>query len=107
MVMMLKLLFLLWIVCNDCSYNIFFQIIPCINSFTHLSICRPLGYERVYLPLCKVADTPFNIQGGGGDMSQGERKREIIAGCECLACRIMTEPVHEFLMVIYKYLLIR
>ena len=23
-----------------------------------------LGYERVYLPLCKVADTPFHIQGG-------------------------------------------
>ena len=25
-------------------------------------ITRPLGYERVYLPLCKVADTPFHIQ---------------------------------------------
>ena len=24
---------------------------------------RPLGYERVYLPLYKVADTPFHIQG--------------------------------------------
>ena len=24
---------------------------------------RDLGYERVYLPLCKVADTPFHIQG--------------------------------------------
>ena len=24
---------------------------------------RPLGYERVYLPLCKVADTPFHTQG--------------------------------------------
>ena len=23
---------------------------------------RPLGYERVFLPLCKVADTPFHIQ---------------------------------------------
>ena len=23
---------------------------------------RPLGYERVYLPLHKVADTPFHIQ---------------------------------------------
>ena len=22
---------------------------------------RPLKYERVYLPLCKVADTPFHI----------------------------------------------
>ena len=25
-------------------------------------ISRPLGYERVYLPLCKVADTPSHIQ---------------------------------------------
>ena len=25
-------------------------------------IIRPLGYERVYLPLSKVADTPFHIQ---------------------------------------------
>ena len=24
---------------------------------------RLFGYERVYLPLCKVADTPFHIQG--------------------------------------------
>ena len=24
---------------------------------------RPLGYERVYLPLYKVADTPFYVQG--------------------------------------------
>ena len=24
---------------------------------------HPLTYERVYLPLCKVADTPFHIQG--------------------------------------------
>ena len=27
-----------------------------------LFIC-PLGYERVYLPLYKVADTPFYIRG--------------------------------------------
>ena len=25
---------------------------------------RPLGYERLYLPLYKVADTPFHIQRG-------------------------------------------
>ena len=29
----------------------------------HLSAI--IGYERVYLPLCKVADTPFHIQGDG------------------------------------------
>ena len=28
-----------------------------------VSIYRFLGYERVYLPLCEVADTPFHIQG--------------------------------------------
>ena len=26
------------------------------------SIYRPLGYERVYLPLCKVAGTHFHIE---------------------------------------------
>ena len=37
-------------------------------NLTLLDICsnvgeyRPLGYERVYLPLAKVADTPFHIQ---------------------------------------------
>ena len=30
---------------------------------TSLKPYRPLGYERVYLPLYKVADTPFHIQG--------------------------------------------
>ena len=29
----------------------------------NLTIYRHLGYERVYLPLYKVADTPFHIQG--------------------------------------------
>ena len=29
----------------------------------HGYIIRPLGYERVYLPLCEVADTPFHNQG--------------------------------------------
>ena len=24
---------------------------------------RPLGYERVHLPLCRVADAPFHLQG--------------------------------------------
>ena len=24
--------------------------------------CRPIGYERVHLPLYKVADAPFHIQ---------------------------------------------
>ena len=35
------------------------------DSFGHnwISIISSLGYERVYLPLCKVADTPFHIQG--------------------------------------------
>ena len=29
----------------------------------HWSTFRKLGYERVYLLFCKVADTPFYIQG--------------------------------------------
>ena len=28
-----------------------------------IGLIRPLEYERVYLPLYKVADTPFHIQG--------------------------------------------
>ena len=33
----------------------------CIMDVITRSIC-PLGYERVYLPLHKVADTPLHIQ---------------------------------------------
>ena len=33
------------------------------SSGIRRTIFRPLGYERVYLPLYKVADTPFHIQG--------------------------------------------
>ena len=32
-------------------------------GFQNSESFRPLGYERVYLPLHKVADTPFHIQG--------------------------------------------
>ena len=34
-----------------------------INVSGWWSIIRPLGYEKVYLRLNKVADTPFRIQG--------------------------------------------
>ena len=34
------------------------------NITWHENKIRRLGYERVYLPLWKVADTPFHIQGG-------------------------------------------
>ena len=40
--------------------------LPPIHStkpLIHTVYFRPLGYERVYLPLCKVADAPFHIQG--------------------------------------------
>ena len=36
----------------------------CANYFSYKS---SLGYDKVYLPLCRVADTPFHIQ--GDDMS--------------------------------------
>ena len=28
----------------------------------HYYVSHPPGYERVYLPLCEVVDTPFHIQ---------------------------------------------
>ena len=34
-----------------------------VEFLSEISLYRPLGYERVYLTLCKVADTPFHIQG--------------------------------------------
>ena len=34
---------------------------PVLKKITPKS--RRLEYERVYLPLCEVADTPFHIQG--------------------------------------------
>ena len=37
------------------------------NYYSKL-ISRPFGYEWVYLPLHKVAATPFHIQGGGGEV---------------------------------------
>ena len=33
------------------------------EGYVSIASYCPLGYERVYLPLCKVADTPFHIQG--------------------------------------------
>ena len=37
---------------------------------------RPLGDQRVYLPLGKMADTPFHIQ--GEDMSTGQCQTGIV-----------------------------
>ena len=33
------------------------------NIHPQVATSRPLGYERVYLPLYKVVYTPFHIQG--------------------------------------------
>ena len=33
------------------------------NQTIMYDILRPFVYERVYLSLCEVADTPFHIQG--------------------------------------------
>ena len=42
----------------------FSDIMKLARGYTNIgSIDRPLGYERVYLPLYKVTDTPFHIQG--------------------------------------------
>ena len=34
-----------------------------ITVYEYTIMSTPLGYERVYVPLYKVADTPFHIQG--------------------------------------------
>ena len=34
-----------------------------LSFFKSTYAIRPFGYKRVYLPLRKVADTPFHIQG--------------------------------------------
>ena len=34
-----------------------------IDLIKIIDALRPLGYERMYLPLNKVTDTPFHIQG--------------------------------------------
>ena len=43
--------------------NINPALVDCVVFVATESSYRPLGYERVYLPLYKVADTPFHIQG--------------------------------------------
>ena len=58
---------------HDLHTNVSLSYYDCISLTTlwitiifyvdDLSIYRPLGYERVYLPLYKEADTPFHIQG--------------------------------------------
>ena len=43
------------------------KLVGKITNYKKLLFCctviYPIGYERVYLPLYKVADTPFHIQG--------------------------------------------
>ena len=38
----------------------------CVRGLMYFCHIIPLGYERVYQPLFKVADTPFHIQGDTG-----------------------------------------
>ena len=47
-------------------------------------IQRPIGHERVYLPLYKVADTPFHIQ--GDDMSLKGNNNHFSFNCEMSCC---------------------
>ena len=63
---------------NNTSYSQASENIQCItHTIVLLTTCsadcyisieiptnRLLGYEKVYLPLCQVADTPFHIPGG-------------------------------------------
>ena len=40
------------------------SLLQVITESAIFIITRHLGYERVYVPLCVVADTPSHIQGG-------------------------------------------
>ena len=44
------------------DYTLFFSVVQ-VKALGYDLTHRLLGYERVYLPLCKVADTPFHTQG--------------------------------------------
>ena len=45
------------------SCHFIFELVVCV-VMVQIIICKGVfGYERVYLPLCKVADTPFHIKG--------------------------------------------
>ena len=74
------------------------------KSFTHVS--RTLGYERVYLPLCKVTDTPFLIQ--GEDMCWVPY--DILFICHHQKCRASTLsdasriPRHPHILLVRMYL---
>ena len=43
-------------------FILLFYIILTLELSMHYYVSRPLGFERVYLPLCEVVDTPFHIQ---------------------------------------------
>ena len=48
---------------NNIAYSLFDRGVI-LQYVENITICL-LGYERVYLPLHQVADTPFHIQGNG------------------------------------------
>ena len=48
-------------ICQVTHYTI--HICNMFVEYSLRTIYRPLGYGRLYLPLCKVADTSFHIQG--------------------------------------------
>ena len=50
---------------------------------------RRLGYERVYLPLHKVADTPFHIQ---DDKCSGARGYKLGMNGQGRLTHIVTQP---------------
>ena len=45
----------------DCAFCLK-GLVNVLPDQTHSLLYRPLGYERVYVPLCKVIHTPFYIQ---------------------------------------------
>ena len=59
-------------------------------------IILPLGYERVYLPLCKVADTLFHIQGDGMMEIMGHFLSD---QCYFVICNVITKATFWLLYV--------
>ena len=63
-----------------------------------LNIRHLIGYERVYLPLCKVADTPFHIQGDEDMLTKKQfgRDQRVNVRCQVIkgdVCHVLSKLI--------------
>ena len=66
----------------------FLDFLACFSpsdTTVDLGLYCPLGYERVYVPLCKVAHTPFHIR--GNDMLRNSPVMMDRCGCRIAVIR--------------------